>query len=265
MFDGLGSSSSSSSSSGGGAADDAMAQATARAKEGASKAFGFLKSGAATAAAKAKEAAAELKRQAGGGADDADGPGGGASALQSMSFAPVRTDSGDAESAEAGLVSGAMSEGQGVVDEFKGIFPKLTFRQRMIACLTCMAIGFVLDFMGTLALLGGKRHIPEYAAFYTCGNLISIAASAFFVGPRRQLKLMCEPVRRVACAIFIGTMILTLVMALTYPVPLLLIAMLVVQYCALIWYGASFIYGGRTCLKAAIKKASVWCVKLMNS
>ena len=110
-----------------------------------------------------------------------------------------------------------------------------------------------------------RRHIPEYAAFYTCGNLISIAASAFFVGPRRQLKLMCEPVRRVACAIFIGTMILTLVMALTYPVPLLLIVMLVVQYCALIWYGASFIYGGRTCLKAAIKKASVWCVKLMNS
>lgn len=170
------------------------------------------------------------------------------------------------EEAEQGLIGDftAGSTVDGVAEEVRGLCPSMTYRQRIYGAVGCIGVGLCLDLMATLALLGGKAHIVEYAVLYTLGNVVSICGSGFVVGPYRQLKVMCKPVRAVACAIYLGTMGLTLVLAFTYANAALLMILLSVQYCALIWYGASFVPFGRKCIVKCFKVAGSSAAKAVD-
>lgn len=162
---------------------------------------------------------------------------------------------------EEGLMAAGASEARGVAnsvasglqEELGGLCPKLTYRQRLIGALSCLGVGLLLDLLATLALFMGKAHIVDYAVFYSLGNATAICGSGFLVGPAKQARVMCEPVRRVACAVYLATLVATLVVACTYRSLPLIAAMLIVQYSALVWYGASFIPFGRACLAKACK------------
>ena len=165
----------------------------------------------------------------------------------------------DPASDEENLVGSALGpEAQqavdGVTDEIRSHCPALTYKQRLYGALSCIGIGFLMSVGATLALLGGKDHLSDYAVLYTLGNVCSICGSGFVVGPCRQAKLMFKPVRRVACMIYLSTMIATVFVAIYYADILLIFSLLIIQYCALIWYGASFIPFGRTCIAKACKK-----------
>lgn len=134
---------------------------------------------------------------------------------------------------------------------------KLTKRQRLYGALTCYVLGAIFSVLSTMMLMGGGRHVREFAFFYTVGNLSSIGSSMFLVGPCRQAKVMFKPVRRVAALIWISSMILTIIVALTLPRAGLLVLLLVmVQYSAMLWYGATYIPYGRAMLRKCCKKAA---------
>mmetsp|Transcript_29293 Transcript_29293/g.59922 ORF Transcript_29293/g.59922 Transcript_29293/m.59922 type:complete len:246 (+) Transcript_29293:125-862(+) len=174
-----------------------------------------------------------------------------------------RTD--QPQSDEENLMSDALGAVRGASDdasqELKGICPGLTYKERLIGALSCAALGLVIDIFATMALLLGKAHIPDFALLYTLGNLTAICGSAFVVGPCRQAKLMCKPVRRIACTIYLGAMVGTIIVAIVYPNILLIFLMMFVQYCALIWYGASFIPYGRTCIIKGCQSVGNGCKK----
>ena len=71
-------------------------------------------------------------------------------------------------------------------------------------------------------------------------------------GPMRQLKKMFEKTRIVAALMFLLFMVLTLLSAIWLKSALLTIAFCLCQYCALVWYGLSYIPYGRTAAKKAM-------------
>jgi hypothetical protein len=174
---------------------------------------------------------------------------------------PVRTNSSASTAAdsdtdvEAGTTPKNQEE-EGLLDDFAEEC-KLTKRQRLYGALGCYAFGALCSFLSTLMMWGGPKHVKQFAFFYTVGNLSSIGSSLFLVGPRRQLQVMCMPVRRVACCIWFGAMTATLVIAIGFPrAGPVVIFLVMIQYCAMLWYGASFVPYGRTILKKCLSKAA---------
>ena len=142
----------------------------------------------------------------------------------------------DPASDEENLVGSALGpEAQqavdGVTDEIRSHCPALTYKQRLYGALSCIGIGFLMSVGATLALLGGKDHLSDYAVLYTLGNVCSICGSGFVVGPCRQAKLMFKPVRRLRM-IYLSTMIATGLVAIYYADILLIFSLLIIQYCA---------------------------------
>ena len=169
----------------------------------------------------------------------------------------------DPSSDEENLVGQTIGPGaKQAIDEAQqalgGVCPALTYKQRLYGALGCIAFGFLLSIGATLALMGGKKYLSGYAIMYTLGNICSIAGSGFIIGPCRQAKLMCDPIRRVAFTIYFSTMVATILVAIYVMDPLLIFTMIVIQYCALIWYGASFVPFGRACITKACKRAGTY-------
>eukprot|EP01119_Soliformovum_irregulare_P012079 TRINITY_DN3113_c0_g1_i9.p1 TRINITY_DN3113_c0_g1~~TRINITY_DN3113_c0_g1_i9.p1 ORF type:complete len:104 (-),score=5.22 TRINITY_DN3113_c0_g1_i9:218-529(-) len=88
----------------------------------------------------------------------------------------------------------------------------------------------------------GVRSIPDQA---------HRRSTMFLVGPVRQIKMMCNPTRLIATIIFLLAIAFTLVAALVLHAGLLVLVAVVIQFCALIWYGLSYIPFGRTLMKNA--------------
>ena len=133
----------------------------------------------------------------------------------------------------------------------------LTRRQRLYGALSCYILGGVFSFLSTLFLFGGSRHLGQFAFVYTLGNLCSVGSSAFLVGPCRQFKVMCQPVRRIACIIWFTSMLATIVIAILFPhAGLLVLLLITIQYMAMFWYGATFIPYGRTMIKKVCQKVA---------
>ncbi|CAI2167769.1 15_t:CDS:2 [Funneliformis geosporum] len=65
----------------------------------------------------------------------------------------------------------------------------------------------------TLSLF--TSNITGFAILYTIGNIISLMSTGFLVGFKKQIKTMFAPVRWFASLIFLGTLVLTLVVAFT--------------------------------------------------
>ncbi|GMF36519.1 unnamed protein product [Phytophthora lilii] len=166
-------------------------------------------------------------------------------------------DTANESDLEAGRsLSNASQEKEGLLNEL-GQECGLTKRQRLYGAVGCYVFGALCGFLSTLMMWGGPKHLKQFAFFYTLGSLCSIGSSLFLIGPMRQLKVMCMPVRRVACCIWMGAMTMTLIIAFGFPKagPLVLL-LVIIQYAAMLWYGASFIPYGRAILRKGCSKAA---------
>ncbi|GBB85551.1 hypothetical protein RclHR1_12040003 [Rhizophagus clarus] len=145
---------------------------------------------------------------------------------------------------------------QGTMDEtspFDNFF-KLTRTQRLYGFGICFVLGFVISLLATLTLFTGS--FTGFAVLYTIGNTISLLSTGFLVGFKKQIKTMFAPVRWFASAIYLGTLVLTLVVAFVLKNGILCIILCIIQWMALFWYCASYIPYGR----AIIKKVFGSCV-----
>ena len=133
--------------------------------------------------------------------------------------------------------------------------PALSLKQRIIGAFTCLAIGCLLSLgslMSIAKLLMGNP-IP-FAFKYTLGNLLSLGATSFLVGPTRQLKQMMEPSRRLASLTYFGTLIGTLVCIFVLHSGLLSLVFIILQFFALTWYILSYIPYGQTAAIAILRR-----------
>eukprot|EP00966_Prymnesium_polylepis_P331467 7387025-Prymnesium_polylepis.1 len=131
--------------------------------------------------------------------------------------------------------------------------PSLSWEDRVMGFLGCYIIGVALGLSAMMSFPGVVAGHPEpFAWKYSAGNVLGLVSTAFLVGPKTQLKSMMAPVRLGATVIYLSSIALTLVAAIVLRVGLLTLLAMVVQYCALLWYSASYIPFGRQCLRGCI-------------
>ena len=80
-----------------------------------------------------------------------------------------------------------------------------------------------------------------FAMTYTVGNVLALGSTTFLVGPRRQIRYMFDRTRIVATLVYLACIGGTLAAGLTEQSTFLIIALLVIQFLALVWYTASYI------------------------
>ena len=154
--------------------------------------------------------------------------------------------------AAAARDNAAMAAGMGQEEVCCGLCPHLSMRERINGCMGCFCIGMIIGFLSTLSWWSGN--IAEFAILYTLGNIISLCSSLFLWGPKRQWKNMSKAKRRWATALYFLMMILTLSLAFTHgPKPVILVAIFL-QWCALIWYIASYIPFGQKMIKGCFSR-----------
>ena len=133
-------------------------------------------------------------------------------------------------------------------EEPDSLFPSLTLKQRIYGWFTSYLIGCLI----TLASFGSFRNMihgrsMKFAVLYTIGNLLSLFSTMFLVGPKKQWEMMVDLKRRLTSCVYLGSMIVTLILAIDYPEHKLgILVSVIVQWMALFWYSLSFIPYGRT-------------------
>jgi len=83
--------------------------------------------------------------------------------------------------------------------------------------------------------------LPMFGLFYTIANIALLSSSFFLIGPMKQLQLMMRPVRLIATIIFLLALGITLWLALTGKSFVFIVIMVIVQFCAFVWYVASYL------------------------
>ena len=139
----------------------------------------------------------------------------------------------------------------------------LTKKQRLYGFGICFCLGYVISFMSTLTILGGgiTKNAVKFGVLYSIGNVVSLSASGFLVGPCRQLKLMFKPIRRVAALVYVGLIFLILFIAILASrnekakgVGPLILLLTLIQCLAATWYSASYIPFGRKIIKRLLQR-----------
>jgi len=153
---------------------------------------------------------------------------------------------------EGGTDSGSLVGGDASksFQEEYDAYCKLSKKNRMRGFLICFAVGWIITVCALFTLPGVVLGNPApFAIMYTIGNIVALSATFFLWGPKAQFKSMFKPIRAGATVIYLVTLILTLVLALTTKNGVLVILSLAVQFCAMVWYAASYIPYGRALIK----------------
>ncbi|TVU22891.1 hypothetical protein EJB05_32612 [Eragrostis curvula] len=109
--------------------------------------------------------------------------------------------------------------------------------QRVYAFAICLVVGLALMILSLLVFV---RPI-KFAVLFTFGNIMAVGSTAFVMGPQKQLRMMFDPVRVYASAIYVGCVILALIFALWIHDKLLTLIAIICEICALFWYSLSYI------------------------
>lgn len=136
--------------------------------------------------------------------------------------------------------------------------PALSYKQRLIGCACCMLIGALLSlgsFLSFAKLLLGNP-VP-FALKYTLGNILSLGASSFLVGPARQCRTMFAKERRAASLAYLLTLAGTLLSIFWLRLAILALLFILLQFAALTWYMLSYIPYGRALASRLVRRQLV--------
>ncbi|CAL4966056.1 unnamed protein product [Urochloa decumbens] len=109
--------------------------------------------------------------------------------------------------------------------------------QRIYAFAACLVAGLALMILSFIVF---ARPI-KFAVMFTFGNMLAVGSTAFVMGPQKQLRMMFDPVRLYATAIYVGCVVLALIFALWLHDKLLTLIAVICEICALFWYSLSYI------------------------
>ncbi|ORY95029.1 Got1/Sft2-like family-domain-containing protein [Syncephalastrum racemosum] len=138
---------------------------------------------------------------------------------------------------------------QGTMDDGTWKFCGLDRMQRLYAFGACFVVGMIISILSTLCLL--TMNVTLFAILYSIGNIVSLFSLTFIIGIPKQIKTMFAPVRFWATTIYIALLALTLALSIWLKNFVLSIILVIVQFCALVWYAASYIPYGRELIRRA--------------
>eukprot|EP00397_Hematodinium_sp_SG-2012_P047539 GEMP01054118.1.p1 GENE.GEMP01054118.1~~GEMP01054118.1.p1 ORF type:complete len:181 (+),score=17.47 GEMP01054118.1:242-784(+) len=138
--------------------------------------------------------------------------------------------------------------------------PDLSYKQRLYGWGACFLLGC---FISLLSFGQFFHHLAKFALLYTFGNLVGLCSSFFLSGPRAQLRAMKDPKRIGVTSLFLLSMALTLWSAHwirqdrnSYRAlkRLLVLILVLTQWCCLTWYCLSYIPYGRRMARTCLSK-----------
>ncbi|KAJ4752402.1 Vesicle transport protein [Rhynchospora pubera] len=138
------------------------------------------------------------------------------------------------------LFSADDEEGQQQEDDLLGDYQglcNLSPIQRIYGFGGCLLAGLVFMLLSLVAFV---RPI-KFALLFTFGNVAAVGSTTFIIGPTQQFKMMFDGVRVLATAIYVGCVLLALICALLIHNKILTLIAIIVEICALTWYGLSYI------------------------
>ena len=108
------------------------------------------------------------------------------------------------------------------------------------------ATGYFVTFGSFKHFIGLMEGNPvPFVLTYSLGNLCSLLASLFLVGPHRQLANMFDETRKVTTIVFLASLVLVLVLCFVNMENILkltlLVTLVLVQFFASLWYSLSYI------------------------
>ena len=116
----------------------------------------------------------------------------------------------------------------------------------------CFSLGYLITFTSFsffIDLIEGNP-IP-FVMIYTIGNILSLLSSMFLCGPKRQFKNMFDEKRRITSIVYLSCLTTTIIIIFVPFGPygsvklIILVVLLLIQFCASIWYTLSYIPYGR--------------------
>ncbi|XP_027103576.1 uncharacterized protein [Coffea arabica] len=123
-----------------------------------------------------------------------------------------------------------------LLDEPEGLF-SLSPTQRVYAFAACLLAGLVCMFLSMIVFVKPIK----FALLFTFGNMLAVGSTAFLIGPGQQIRMMLDPVRIYATAIYVGCVVVALICALLIHSKILTIIAIICEICALVWYSLSYI------------------------
>ncbi|CAO3669569.1 unnamed protein product [Umbelopsis ramanniana] len=136
---------------------------------------------------------------------------------------------------------------QGIMDDGNWQFCGLSRTQRLYAFGASFVVGMILSILSTLFLL--TANTTAFAIIYSIGNIVSIFSLTFVIGIPKQIKTMFAPVRFWATVVYLCMLVITLALSILLHNFILSIILVIVQFCALVWYAASYIPYGREIIR----------------
>ena len=140
--------------------------------------------------------------------------------------------------------------GRSYAQEFDDAIPSLSYETRFYGLVGATLVGLVCNILGTWWLSTGD--LQMFAIYYAVGSVISIAGTCFLFGPCSQLRSMFAPIRRAATIVYLLSIFATVFVAVEVGQVIPTVFCLVVQFAAYVYYCASYLPGGRACLRACI-------------
>lgn len=140
------------------------------------------------------------------------------------------------------------------VKEFKGCWPDLSLKERIIGWFVCCFIGWVLSFMASVSLVASDD-IAGFAIMYSLGQILNILGSMILASPKAQWKAMTSKTRRFTSLIYVLSIVATVVVAVVVPVKAFTFICLGIQMCAYFWYSLSYVPCGQKAFKKLVKAA----------
>ena len=123
----------------------------------------------------------------------------------------------------------------------------------MIGFTICTAIGAIFGIISYVILLSVTTKPARFAVPYTISTLSLIAATFFLIGPLRQLKTMFHKTRVITTIVLLLAIVGVLISAFAIKNAWLVLAFVIIEILAFIWYALSYIPYARTAVLKMIK------------
>jgi hypothetical protein len=143
------------------------------------------------------------------------------------------------------------ADDESVIGEFNKTCT-MSYKNRIIACLTCYVVGYIITFGSIFAITQLGRHPEKFAIMYSLGNIIALMSTCFLWGPMSQMKKMFEKVRVVATIVYLLCIVFTIFVAVYRPLVGPIVMLIVIQFIAGFWYNISYIPFARTWVKRCL-------------
>lgn len=138
-------------------------------------------------------------------------------------------------------------------DDSEQLFKGLSWSQRIQGYAIFLSLGIFATMMSWIAISFGWYW--KYTVLSTLGSIMSVLSTVVLMGPSAQLAYMFDDTRKWATTMYLGSLIMTLIVAFAFKSFFLCFLCGILQFTTLLWYSLSYIPYGREAVITYIFKS----------